>query len=463
MWRASAGLIAAVLALTGCKSTDPKSGDKEPPGTAASRTKTKDGRDTKGSTWLDPVAKLPGAGTGVPKAGSWTSDPTNPNFNAKAEAQDAVGGRVVDAFNRPAKNVFIRVEPVNAAPGTAPMGIYTDQNGYFFTRGLKAGKAYNLTAEATQDGKPLSGSVQTQVPNPVITIVLRDDLGTPPNLPNGSDSGTFPPPPTLNDNTNGRLPPAGLDPVSSRGNPKPPPADGAFTPGGGTIGGVPPTIGSPPSDTPPAGSLGTPPPPDDLSNPTPKPVRPENVADGPRPPFTPPPVSIPGPPSLPPPYPAPLPPSGMPDPKQSRGRSVSNFTLVDTLERSWDFAANKSGTVVLVEFITTTCGPCKRAIPVLTDLQSRYATAGLQVIAVVCDDLPLKQRAAAAAKYARDNHLNYALFVEPGEAGSVRDRFNVEVYPTAVLLDANGSVLWQGHPADPRNPVEVAVKRALGR
>jgi thiol-disulfide isomerase/thioredoxin len=295
----------------------------------------------------------------------------------------------------------------------------------------------------------------------VLTIVLREDLGAPPAgvLPKGGDTGTFPPPPAPLDNTSDHIPATGLGPVTTRGNPRPTPTDAAFSPGAGATRPVPPTIGSPPGDPPlPDGML---PPPGDLSVP-PKTARPENVADGPRSPFTPPAVSIPGPPTPPPSFPRPAP-GVAPDPKQSRGRSVGNFTLLDTHERDWDFAANKAGSVVLVEFITTSCVPCKRAIPVMADLQSRYAASGLQVIAVVCDDLPQKQRAAAAAKYARDNNLNYALYIEPGEAGSVRDRFNVEVYPTAVLLDASGTVLWQGHPADPRNPIDAAVKRALGR
>jgi hypothetical protein len=100
---------------------------------------------------------------------------------------------------------------------------------------------------------------------------------------------------------------------------------------------------------------------------------------------------------------------------------------------------------------------------VLADLQSRYGSAGLQVVAVACDDLPQKQRAAAAAKYARDFNLNYAILVEPGEdAGGVRDRYDVQGYPTAVLLDANGAVLWKGHPAK-RAELENAVRRALGK
>jgi thiol-disulfide isomerase/thioredoxin len=450
MRRGGAGLIAAVLALAGCKNTDTKPFGKEPTGTNASRAKTKDGKDAP-PKWLDPSAGLPGSTTGVPKAKNWSNDP-------KAAAQDAVGGKVVDASGRPAKNVFIRVDAANApaggAPGAGALGIMTDQNGYFFTRGLKPGQAYNLTAEATQEGKQLTGTMQTRVPNPIITIVLREDNGLPPGgnpRPAGGSSDDFPPPPADSEN----IPPMGL---GAPHTPRPTPGDSAFAPGNGANRPVPATIGTPPGIVPPVGPL---PQPDDLSNPS-RPARPENVADGPRSPFTPPAVSIPGPPGLPPSLPNPVLPKEQPDRKQGV-RPGANFMLIDSLERNWDFATDRSGSVVLLEFVTTSCVNCKPAVPVLRDLQSRYAADGLQVVAVLCDEAPLRQRAAAAAKYARDNNTNYAVYVEPGaQTGAVRDRFNVEGYPTAVLLDSTGAVLWKGHPAK-RADIEAAVRRAVGR
>jgi len=502
--RRGLGLLVAVLALTGCKSTaDPKSPDREPFGRSAARTRPKDGKDakdakdakdpkeTRGPTWLDPVAKLPGSGTEVPTVGTWSGDPKSPNFDAKLEAQDAVGGKVIDVFNRPARNIFIRVEAVNDPPGTAAKGIYTDNQGYFFTRGLKPGTTYNLTAEATLDGKLLTGSVQTRVPNPVLTIVLREDLGLPPigtprpgtprpgtPRPGTAEpqSGGFPPPPVPTDsNTSPATAPAPGGPAYPRR-----PNDGAYTPDAVPTRPAPPpridTSPTPPDPrsrpTAPGGVL---PPPDDLATPTGKPIRPENVADGPKPVWQPPTTNIPGPPApvypVPPPSPPsppspsqplpPLSPSPSEAPSSSRTRPGAHFTLLDSHQRPWHFPADRSGSLVLLEFVTTSCTHCKPVIPVLKDLQARYATAGLQVIAVLCDELPPSQRAAAAGKYGSDYQLNYSVFIEPGATpGALRDRLGVEAYPTAVLLDANGAILWRDHPGKKRE-LEAAVEKGL--
>lgn len=457
---ATVGLIAAVLAVAGCKSTDQKD-DRPLAGLGAklkgTPVKDKDkekGKDKEakpaggtGLSWLDD-GKLPGAGTTVPK-----TNPADPN--AKTDAQDALGGRVLDPLGRPARNVFVRIDQVGApANNPAAVGIYTNNEGYFFTRGLKPGTAYDLTAEATQDGKPITGAVQTKVPNPILLIVLRDDLPAPAGglpAPKGPSSDSFPPAPQPSDKV-GSAPPG------------PKPNDGAWSPGG-SVSGVPPaTIGGGAAPKPPAGAL---PQPDDVSLP-PKPTKPENVADGPKDPFKPPALNVPGGPAVPP-LPA-LPPSFNPSGggRSSRnnglttGANAGKVTLLDTLERPWELSSAPANSLVLVSFATSTCEHCRSAAPVLRDVQSRYGANGLQVAAVLCDDLPQKDRAALASKYGRDVNANYAVYVEPGAAGGVRDRFRVEEYPTAFLLTPGGKVLWSGHPGD-RVQLEAAIKQSLGK
>lgn len=462
MRAAGAILIAAVLALAGCKSAD-KGDDKLPGGVAGLKGKTakeKD-KDAKGGptglSWLDD-GKMPGAGTGVPKSGDATA-------NAKAEAQDALGGRVLDPAGRPARNVFVRIDPAGA-PHNNPsaVGIYTNNEGYFFTRGFKPGQAYDLTAEATQqDGKLLTGVVQTKVPNPILLIVLRDDLPAPAGglpAPKGPEGGTFPPEPRPSDKVGDVTPPR---PDAKK------PADGAWSPGGAITGVPPATIGHSGAPKPPAPATGAIPPPANLDELTPgKTVKPENTAEGQRDPFKPPAANIPGNPGGPavPPLPS-LPPSFGPTGggKSSQGNATTaggsgKLVLLDALERPWGLDSVKPGELVLVEFTTSTCVPCKQAIPGLKDIQSRYGASGLQVAAVLCDDVPQKERVELAAKYSREQNLNYAMYVEPGTAGSVRDRFNVEAYPHAVLLNPAGKVLWRGHPGK-KNELESAIKLYL--
>jgi hypothetical protein len=54
-----------------------------------------------------------------------------------------------------------------------------------------------------------------------------------------------------------------------------------------------------------------------------------------------------------------------------------------------------------------------------------------------------------SAAYQRSERLNYLLYTEPtAHPGKLRERYGVQAYPTLVLLDGGGSVLWKGHPKD---------------
>ena len=449
MRRAGAGLIVAVLlALAGCKSTDK---DDKTPGGSVGKGKDNKFKDKdqdknpapgKGGTWLDDVGKLPGAGTGIPKGTGL--GPKDPGFDPKTAAQDALGGRVLDPDGRPARNIFIRIDKAGAAApdAGAGLGIYTKPDGYFSASGFVPGQTYELTAEATtQDGRKLRGVMQTKVPNPIITILLRDDLA-----PGG---GAFPPEPKPTDTT--------------------PPKDGGWGPGGPATGVPPTTIGGgapkPPAGTgaiPPPADIGFPPPPAGV------PEKPENLAEK-KDPFKPPPANIPNP-YAPPPVPPlpPLPPVFGPPPggrSSGTGTTTGNgasakLALVDTLDRPWGLDAVKPGSLVLLEFATSTCKHCPAVLPVLKEMQSRYGASGLQVVGVMCDNVPQKERLALAAKYQSDHNLNYALFVEPGAAGTVRDQYGVEGYPHAVLLNSAGKVLWRGHPGQ-KPELESAIKQNL--
>jgi thiol-disulfide isomerase/thioredoxin len=311
---------------------------------------------------------------------------------ARANRETIVAGVLVDGRDgRPLKGVtYIRVRPAEelAPASNRGLGVETDADGYFHAEGLTPGKTYVLSVVREVDGRRVAGEMQVQPPAGNLRIELSEDRVS---------SVTLPPPP-----------PPGLGPFEPRGS-------DARGPG------EPPPPGPPPLD-----------PPD-------PPLRKENIAGTPTLPPT---AAI-----RPPPTAAPAPPSSEPEPPAARGPGprVPNFAVSDVTGQDWELKY-AAGRLVLVEFWSTTCVPCARAVPAIKRLQADYGQSGLEIVALACEaDAPFQSRARAVDDLARRKELNYRVYVErDGRVGEVQRLFNVQWVPTLVLLERQGTVLWRG-------------------
>lgn len=452
--RRSAVLFAVGLALAGCKAAErerPPRADREGGVGTASRTKP----TPKG--WLDgPTPNLGEVDT--PPADSWT-DPRDRGFDVDREVRGLLAGFVEDPDGRKLRDVFIQVEPADptAGGGGAPVGVQTDRHGYFLIKGLKPKQAYVLTAQTTHDGQTLGGRAYAQTGterSQFVRISLIDGLGFPgagrgsPDRPPASPGNPTPagtPAPTLADPPNLSVPPPVLPSGSASTLPAPVPhendrpaparpdadSDGAFSPVG-------PRPDTPQSPAPVPAGPGVPPVP---------PLRKDLVTEGPAGIWRPPAASIPTAPQS---SPSTIPAS--PAPGRSESKSVApnaEFVLLDTTGYRREFPTGRAGELVLLDFMTTTCVPCKKAIPTLNALHAKYGLLGVEVIGVTCDPIGVNERRLLSAEYKQRAGVNYLLYVEPGEEpGRLMGRFGVTGYPTLVLLDGSGRVRWQGHPKD---------------
>ena len=60
--------------------------------------------------------------------------------------------------------------------------------------------------------------------------------------------------------------------------------------------------------------------------------------------------------------------------------------------------------------------------------------------------------------------MNYAIYAEPGQRpGQLMKRFGIDRFPTAVLLDARGAVLWQGNPSKVQDLVTAIEDNLRGK
>jgi thiol-disulfide isomerase/thioredoxin len=102
--------------------------------------------------------------------------------------------------------------------------------------------------------------------------------------------------------------------------------------------------------------------------------------------------------------------------------------------------ANLRGSVILVDFWGTWCGPCKEELPCIERLRATYETRGLRVIGILSDQ-PEPARA-----YLAEHGYAWPQIIDPDNAHRsvnevahpIADRYGVNSYPTIWLIDREG-------------------------
>ena len=155
------------------------------------------------------------------------------------------------------------------------------------------------------------------------------------------------------------------------------------------------------------------------------------------------------------------------EPRPIIGRHIPDFVLNDSNGRSVAFSDYNDANTLVVVFLGTQCPIGNAYVPVLGDLQKRYADKGLQVIAINAN---LSDDAKAVAKHVEEFKISFPVLVD--ERQIVADIFGARRTPEAFVLDRRRHVQYQGRIDDRfgytykrkearRNDVEEAVKELL--
>jgi thiol-disulfide isomerase/thioredoxin/thioredoxin reductase len=115
--------------------------------------------------------------------------------------------------------------------------------------------------------------------------------------------------------------------------------------------------------------------------------------------------------------------------------------------------------VVVVEFWATWCPPCKAAIPHLNELSLKYKD-GVRFIGITSEGADVKSRREVERFIKQmDDKFTYPVGLDSG--GMVSAHYHVQGIPTAFVVDKEGIVAWQGHPAD--KGMEAAIEASRFR
>ncbi len=101
-------------------------------------------------------------------------------------------------------------------------------------------------------------------------------------------------------------------------------------------------------------------------------------------------------------------------------------------------------TFYIVEVWGVTCPPCVRTIPLLNELQKKYADKGLKIVSFTNDE------EADVRQFLEKHPMEYSSFVDK-DGGSVISYMaadNRTSIPHAFLFDKSGTLVWIGNPLD---------------
>jgi thiol-disulfide isomerase/thioredoxin len=135
----------------------------------------------------------------------------------------------------------------------------------------------------------------------------------------------------------------------------------------------------------------------------------------------------------------------------SKNRKILDFRLPDLNGRPVQLA-DLHADLILLDFWGTWCGYCVKAIPELVALQTQAGPERLAVVGIAYEEGPPEERVKNVAEVAQKLGINYPLLLGGLDGPCpLQAALHVQVFPTMVLLDRQGNVLWRDQGATPAN------------
>jgi thiol-disulfide isomerase/thioredoxin len=132
------------------------------------------------------------------------------------------------------------------------------------------------------------------------------------------------------------------------------------------------------------------------------------------------------------------------------GKVPPEITVRQWLTKNPPDLKDSHGQVRVIEFWATWCQPCVANIGHLKKLNSKYRPMGLEMIALSQDKSPQE-----VSRFIREKGINYHVAIDNGTV----DWYGVTGYPTAVVVNHLGKVVWEGYPWKPE--FEKSIRKAL--
>lgn len=136
------------------------------------------------------------------------------------------------------------------------------------------------------------------------------------------------------------------------------------------------------------------------------------------------------------------------------GKPAPDFTLKDVLQGQDYSLSQFKGKVVMINFFTFFCGPCRDEMPDLSKIYQEYKGKGLQTIGIALSSDPTQIRFLV-----KQLGLTYPVLSGTDKVSEAYG--NVVVVPTTVLIDKQGNIVEKIEGTRSKAVFESKVKALL--
>ena len=143
------------------------------------------------------------------------------------------------------------------------------------------------------------------------------------------------------------------------------------------------------------------------------------------------------------------------DPRRAREAFAPDFSFT-TFDGEYLSLEDLRGKVVLVDFWATWCPPCVKATPGLKRLQDKFKGQPFVILGISGD-----RNRGEWQSFIVGNSLKWHHYLD--ERGQLARSFNIEAFPSYLLLDHDGIVrhTWRGYDGSTDGDIESKAKKLL--
>lgn len=139
----------------------------------------------------------------------------------------------------------------------------------------------------------------------------------------------------------------------------------------------------------------------------------------------------------------------------SIGETAPDFTLKNRQGKNLNLTEQR-GSIILLNFWASWCGPCRKEMPVLQTLQDKYQDLGVSVWGV-----NVEQENQAGKDFLKDLELSFSIFYD--QSNTLSAKYDVQAMPTTVIIDRDGIVryVFRGYKDGYEKKYAKAIKQLI--